>query len=144
MSKIKYRKNTSYKYQLVEDFIFKTDIKPDKKILTPEKPVYIELDVDGTLTVKASYAWDGPSGPTIDTNNFMRGALVHDAIYQLLRTGKIDQKYRNYADRLLQKMCIEDGMSKFRAWYVYQSVDKFGASSAKPKSGPERKIYTAP
>ena len=43
------------------------------------------LNTKGHLIIKRSYAWDGPSGPTIDTKNFMRGSLVHDALYQLMR-----------------------------------------------------------
>ena len=47
-------------------------------------------------------AGDGPSGPAIDTKNFMRASLVHDALYQLMRLGTLDKSRRQYADRLLQ------------------------------------------
>jgi len=81
------------------------------------------------LWVDKRYAWDGPSGPTIDTENFMRGSLVHDALYQLIKEGYLDKKvWRLYADKILRKICLEDGMSKFRAWYVYHSVRWFGGS----------------
>ena len=74
------------------------------------------------LTVHAHYAWDGPSGPTFDTKTFMRGSLFHDALCQLIGEGLLDKKYRKYADQLLRQICLEDGMSKFRAWYVYMAV----------------------
>jgi hypothetical protein len=77
MSPIRYR--SGYKYQLVDASSVEVNIRPAAQIDTD----YIALTADGLLTVKKSYAWDGPSGPTIDTKNFMRGSLVHDALYQL-------------------------------------------------------------
>ncbi len=63
--------------------------------------------------------WDGPSGLTIDTPNFMRGSLVHDTLYQLLRNELIEQKWRDEADEELRRICREDGMSKICANWVY-------------------------
>jgi len=115
-----------YKYQLKEDYATETGITPAAPIATE----YIALTPQGRIEIKTGYAWDGPSGPTIDTLNFMRGSLVHDALYQLIREGHLDAgKYRVVADGLLQKMCIEDGMSKLRAWWVYQGV-RFGGGPA--------------
>ena len=137
MACIAYR--TGYKYQLNEDSITATDIKPDKPISTE----YIQLGNDGTLTIKEGYAWDGPSGPTIDTLNFMRGSLVHDALYQLMRERYLDHDtYREAADRLLQKICKEDGMSSIRAWVVYHGVRLGGDPSADPAN--EKPIVWAP
>ena len=67
-----------YKYQLKARYAVQIDIRP----AAPIDMEYLGLTTDGTLTVKKGYAWDGPSGPTIDTLNFMRGSLVHDALYQ--------------------------------------------------------------
>ena len=75
----------------------------------------------------------GPQGPTIDSPSFMRGSLVHDALYQLMRAEKLDGEiYRKPADRLLQQMCIHDGMSSFRAWIVYRALRFGGGSAADP------------
>lgn len=130
---IKYK--DGYKYQTVEDSFFEIDLY---QTVTTE---YINLE-DGKLFIKKGYAWDGPSGPAIDTRNFMQGSLVHDALYQLIRMKELEYDTREYADKLLRKMCIQDGMSRFRAWYVYQSVRKFGYSSAIP--GNVKKVRTAP
>ena len=120
-----------YKYQLKEDHVTGISIKPDAPITTE----YIVLSIEGRLTVKNGYAWDGPSGPTFDTLNFMRGSLVHDALYQLMREGHLDaDRYRDVADRLLQTMCQEDGMTALRAWWVYQGVRLGGGPSADPAS----------
>jgi hypothetical protein len=118
-----------YKYQLKEDYIDSIDIQPGEAIDTE----YIALGLDGTLTIREGYAWDGPSGPTFDTLNFMRGSLVHDALYQLMRERHLDREvYRETADRLLQKICQEDGMSELRAWWVYHGVRLGGGPSADP------------
>ena len=62
----------------------------------------------------------------------MRGSLVHDAPYQLMREQHLGQEHREYADRLLREICVAAGMSQIRAWWVYQGVRLGGASSAKP------------
>lgn len=38
------------------------------------------------------------------------------------------------ADKLLQDICKDDGMSAFRAWYVYKAVRWFAESCAEPTS----------
>ena len=120
---------SGYKYQLKEHYVTDIGIKPDAPINTE----YLVLSIEGKLTVNNGYAWDGPSGPTIDTLNFMRGSLVHDALYQLMREGHLDAgEYRDVADRLLQTMCKEDGMTALRAWWVYQGVRLGGGPSADP------------
>ena len=128
-----------YKYQLHENYVVQIDIKP----AAPIDIEYLALTTTGILTVREGYAWDGPSGPTIDTLNFMRGSLVHDALYQLMRERHLDEdKYRDAADRLLQKLCKEDGMSALRAWSVYQGVHFFGKPSADPAN--DKPVIKAP
>ena len=130
---------SGYKYQLKEEYITIIDIKPDAPINTE----YLALTTDGMITVREGYAWDGPSGPTIDTLNFMRGSLIHDALYQLMRERHLDKdKYREVADRLLQKICKEDGMSTLRAWWVYQGVRFGGGPSADPAN--DKPVIRAP
>lgn len=133
---IKYK--AGYKYQLAENYRVQIGITGHTICQGP-----IKLTVQGFLTIKKGYAWDGPSGPAIDTKNFMRGSLVHDALYQLMRYGRLDpEKYRDTADRLLQQMCIEDGMWKLRAWWVYRAVRTFAARAATPEN--KRPILEAP
>jgi hypothetical protein len=110
---------SGYKYQIKESYSVTIPIKPAENIASE----FISLTTAGKLSIKSGYAWDGPSGPTIDTLNFMRGSLVHDALYQLLRERHLDMEiHRKDADRLLQQICKEDGMSSIRAWWVYQGV----------------------
>lgn len=124
---ISYR--SGYKYQLKESCEITIELRPPEPICTE----YVSLDSDGILKLKNGYAWDGPSGPAIDTINFMRGSLVHDALYQLMRDQHLDCAiYRETADRILRNICVEDGMSRIRAWWVYKAVRCFANVAADP------------
>lgn len=144
--KIVYRDIRRYKYQLLDDYVIDIDIHPPEEILEPPPPLgtYVRLGTDGRLTLSRFYAWDGPSGPSIDTKNFMRGSLVHDALYQLIRAGRIPEASREYADGLLRAICIEDGMSRFRAWYVHRAVRLFAKCAARPGRRDDFIVRTAP
>ena len=131
--------NDGYKYQLKETCTVALDIRP----ATPIDTEYIDLDGAGNMTIREGYAWDGPSGPTIDTLSFMRGSLVHDALYQLMRDGYLDHAvYRKAADRALQSICKEDGMWAWCAWAVYHGVRLFADPAADPAS--RRPLTRAP
>ncbi len=136
-----YRKLRKYKYQLMQDYTIPIEIELREDVDTN----FIALTTAGVLTVKNRYAWDGPSGPTIDTRSFMRGSLVHDALYQLMRGKYLDyKKHRKYADELLKNICLKDGMLKFRAWYVYKIVRMFGEKNARPSEEPQDEIICVP
>jgi hypothetical protein len=123
--------HSGFKYQLAANYHLALPLKPVTDIDT----TYITLDVEGNLGVKRGYAWDGPSGPAIDTKNFMRGSLVHDALYQLMRDGYLDEStYRPAADTVLRALCREDGMSAVRAWWVYHGVRLGGGPAGSPKN----------
>jgi hypothetical protein len=139
MECISYKKG--YKYQLVEAYTVKISITPEENVSSPSD--FISLTPSGLLTIRKGYAWDGPSGPTINTRNFMRGSLVHDALYQLMREELLDNDdTRELADRLLQKMCKDDGMSSIRAWWVYKGLRIGGDPASDPDS--RRPITNAP
>ena len=136
-----YRKLHRYKYQLMDDYTIQIDIKPPQNIDFK----FVSLSSEGILTIKKHYAWDGPSGPTIDTRNFMRGSLVHDALYQLMRLSALDYRiYRKRADEILKEICLEDDMCRFRAWYVYQALHLFAGGAAQPQEEPEVEIICVP
>ena len=133
---IKYK--SGFKYQIVWNYSVKTKILPSKSIRTK----YLSLNTKGRIVIRSGYAYDGPSGPTVDTKNFMRGSLVHDAFYQLMRMEKLDGSWRHEADKELRRMCLEDGMSRIRAWWVYRAVRLAGGPSADPAA--KKKVYSAP
>lgn len=130
--------STGYKYQLRTPYHHFTVIRPPEPIVTD----LISLGVDGRLDILSGYAWDGPSGPAIHSKDFLRGSLVHDALYQLLRGGYLDAKWREEADKLLRAICIEDKMLHFRAQYVYEAVRACAMSAA--DSSIEHPIEQAP
>jgi hypothetical protein len=118
-----------YKYQLKRPYTVRVPLCPAAPIQTP----YICLGAAGELVIKEGYAWDGLSGPTLDTLNFIRGSLVHDALYQLMRERCLDHAiHRVTADRILRAMCWADGMWRFRSWWVYLGVRWFGNYAADP------------
>lgn len=125
---ILYKKRRKYKYNLHSDLEYQTDFE----IENPVDLGLVEITAEGKLIIRKGYSWDGPSGPTIDTKNFMQGSLIHDALYQLMREKVLSQSARKRADEILRDVCLDDGMSKSRAWYVYKAVRFAGASSAKP------------
>lgn len=125
---MKYKKG--YKYQLTEDEVTVTPIRPGSAIETD----FISLSVNGVLTVKKGYAWDGPSGPTIDTDNSMTPSLNHDAFAQLMRMGLLSRVHRILSNVFFARQCLERGMLRIRAWFWKRSLDKFGAPSTNPKN----------
>ena len=138
VEQIKYR--GGYKYQLYEDYQVLTDIRSNVDVESPGG--FVELLGNGNLFIKKGYAWDGPSGPAFDTKNFMRGSLCHDACYQLLREGLLEPEKRILADKLMRRVCREDGMSWIRAWWCYQGV-RLGAKRSSTTQG-MRRVITAP
>ena len=140
--RIKYR--PGYKYQLDEFRWFQTKIKGDhSRIEDPDnrRSPWIRLTLDGVLEIRAGYAWDGPSGPTIDTKSTMRASLVHDALYQLMRAGMLTQDARDDADKLLFDLLIQDGCWEWRANLWLWTVRKFAGYAAKRQ---DERVLEAP
>lgn len=134
------RYKAGFKYQLAQGAMYASEIQIFEGINTK----YFNMTLDGLIQVNAGYAWDGPSGPSLDTKNFMRGSLFHDIGYQMLREGLLPhgQGYRTKFDELLRHLCIADGMSKFRAWYVYESVNRFAKKAAAEEN--KKEVLIAP
>jgi len=124
----KYRRSFkyNYEYELEEDYTFDSGVLTNNYIKTS----YLELTLSGVLTVKKGYNWDS-ADCTAGTDNFMRGSLIHHILYQFIREGALPQYFRKEADKLLVKVCREDGMGWIMSKWVYVWVRIFGASSAK-------------
>ena len=78
-----WRWRRKYKYTLIEDVTVFVGI-----LGTAIDTNWFTLSIDGFLTIKAGYAWDGCTG-MIDTNSNMEAGLVHDCLYQMLREALI-------------------------------------------------------
>jgi hypothetical protein len=148
-----------YKYQLSRDWTINVGFGAPFDIVTK----FIDFDMEGKLTIRADYAWDGASGPTFDTDSAMRGPLPHDAGYQLIRLGLLDRKiYKPQFDLLIFTLMMEDGIDPVpkknwleeegrvvlnEAWTIhckawYDAVTVAGGSSVDPKN--EKKELCAP
>ena len=125
---MKYTKRKPYKYRLYADYSYYVDIAA----LQVSPSEYIKL-TQGYIFIKKGYTWDGATDPAIDTKNFMIGSLVHDALYQLIREGVIDKDDKDKCDVILRDICLEQGMSRIRAWWVYQGVKRFGHKAIKSR-----------
>lgn len=122
MGKLHYRKVRYWKYKTYKDFRIVLPYAFDQFTIYCK---YLTLS-EGVLIINAGYTWDGPSGPAIDTDNFMVPSLVHDALYQLLRETKLDNTmFRRLADEVFRDMALEEGMWKIRAWNAYYMVRIF-------------------
>ena len=133
---MKYR--SGYKYQLAEQYTDKISIV-GHTIITD----FIKLDIGGNLIIEKGYAWDGASGPTWDDKTNMRGSLVHDALFQLMRGKKLNQEYYHQANKILYEDLLEDGMNRFRAWLYYRGVETKAAEYfSRPEN--DKKIEVAP
>ncbi|MFA7222578.1 MAG: hypothetical protein WC148_03500 [Bacilli bacterium] len=119
-----------YKYQLSRDYTTLTAIHPEKRIETD----YIILTTDGYLTAKKGYAWDGPSGPTVDDDTNMRGSVAHDVKYQLMRLQLISYSCRKLSDQEMKDDLGEDGMGWVRREGWYYGLRLGGSASASPLS----------
>lgn len=126
-----------YKYQLYDSYLSCTKICPPATIRTD----WIVLSKEGVLEVSKGYAWDGPSGPTIDDRTNMRGSLEHDAFYQLMRLGLLPLEYRDWVDKRLKVTCKEDGMNPVRASIWETMVHLFARKAATESGGPS--LYVA-
>jgi hypothetical protein len=125
------RYGTGYRYQLRAPYAV---LLPEMRgaVDLPVVTDWLEFDSDGWLRIRAGYAWDGASGPTFDSKSSMRGSLVHDSLYQMMRRGRISAEWRPVADKVFHRMCKEDGMLPPRAWLWYHAVRIFASPAADP------------
>lgn len=114
-----YRKG--YKIQVAKTFSLYITIKPAKNIHSE----FVWLTSAGLLTILSGYASDGSSGPTIETKTSVKGAVVHDALCQLMREGHLSPRYKDEVDRIAYEVWVRSGMMKIRAKLRLRALSKF-------------------
>lgn len=127
-----------YKYQLVEEpFMFKLPIQPGQPPQGEEcwkVPPFIVLWPDGQCYVEIGFAYNGASGPTIDTDNTIVPTLKHDVGYLLIAEGILpEDPWRELFDKELYKDLLERGMDETRAKIWFEAVRAFGLEAATTK-----------
>ncbi len=135
-AQIKYR--SGYKYQLEKELELLINVRQKDNIITR----FICLSPRGFIQINRGYCWDGPSGPLPDRKRLMRAALVHDALYQLHRSGLLPQEQREASDAAFRDICIEDGIPAWRARIYYWGLRRFGARFASTEN--RKPVLTAP
>jgi len=88
---------------------------------------------DGELLIDREFVWDGVTGMWINESAAMRGSLVHDAIYHLIRECGIDDSNAKIADDLLYQFSREDGVSWTLAQIMHYTTKYLGPYGRDPK-----------
>lgn len=115
-----------YKYQVYEVYQIQLEIYGFNV-----KHKFFELTEDGLLTIFVGYAWDGASGLTWDTPSSIIGSLVHDVLFQAMRLGLLQHDpCFTLANRELRRLCVNDGMYRWRAQMWYDFVTTLGSAYA--------------
>lgn len=112
--KIKYiERRETYKYELTEDYyVYIPELRSAPDVQTK----FASLQ-NGNLFIKASFMWDGASGPTYDSPSSMRPSLVHDVTCEFVRLGLLPEIWVPILNAVFYRMCREDGMNWIRAKY---------------------------
>ena len=124
-------------YQLHKRCETQTNIRPDVAI----RLRLCSLSNKGVLRIYGGFAWNGLSGGAFDTRNSMPGSAAHDALYMMLRSGKLDAKWREEVDNEMRRILREDGVWRFRRWYLWKAVRRWASFAAAPEN--RRKIIRA-
>lgn len=135
---IEYGRTPPYKWVLKTPLVLLTDICPENEI----SHEYFHLGTDGVLTIPTGYAFDGVTGFP-DLKCMMRGAAGHDVILQAIQLDLLDRKWKERGDRLLIRLCAEDGLWKIMQPAVYQAVKRFGTAKRKDLNK-YREVLVAP
>ncbi len=135
---VKYREIRKWKYELRG----KEDFAVPGKLFAPLGTVKHGRDLyeiaNDSLVVRPGYAWDGASGPTIDSPSSMRATLLHDVVYQICRTHAMEpgqrKEIRRWADREFRHLLRLGGMWAWRRWLWWLGV-RCAARAAEPRPG---------
>lgn len=115
----------NYKFKVEENF----SIELPFKIPDFEQPY--ATSKNGILEIKKGYAWDGASGPVINTKNTLIASLVHDVLYQAMRLNLIKPNSENkkITDKNFFEILKMNGVNSTRRTVWYLAVRLFGKKS---------------
>ena len=114
-----------YKFKVEENFSIELPFK------IPDFEHEYASSKDGILSVKRGYAWDGASGPIINTRDTLVASLVHDVLYQAMRLNliKSSKENRQIADKNFFEILKMNGVNSVRRKVWYLAVRLFGKKS---------------
>lgn len=96
---------------------------------TPVETDWARLDMDGTLTLKKGFCWNG-TNVLPDFVSMQTPSAFHDCLYWFIADGLIPASCRKQADKLIVQMAKERGVSSFAVWGIYLALRKFGGIAA--------------
>lgn len=114
--------SSGYKFQINSDVVVQTTLRHAIPCVIQG---YVFLDTNGLLYIYRGYAWNGCTNAPDTDSNFLAG-LVHDALYQLMQEGILDQSFKPDADGMLRDIMIGQGSLKAIANLFYFAVHEFG------------------
>jgi hypothetical protein len=126
-----------FKYQAADSWHTSVKIFPGAAVSMD----FATLSTDGLLILKKGFASDGPSGPTIDTPDTIKGSFVHDALCRMMAYGLLDPKWKGPADNEALDHWLRSGMDPVRAKLWRETLRQFDFY-IKPES--RREILIAP
>lgn len=119
-----------YRYQLTQKHVHsleKAGFRSDETAQIRARSGAVVAEVySQNLVLHKGYVWDGPSGPALDTVDFQRASLIHDALYQMARKREDKWRWKRLADKEMRRIALEDGMPWWRASWTYLAVRWFG------------------
>ena len=132
-------------FRVVETWAYQTKIATDRIIRTQ----WIDL-VRGLLIMKPGFCFEGSApGPKwllkllgILGKKSKRGYCAHDAVFDLIRNGRIEPFWKEAADDLMHEIHLKDRMVKAAAKVVHKSVVSFAGFAIDPAN--RIKVQTAP
>ena len=116
-----------YKFKVEENF----SIELPFKIPDFEHPY--ASSKDSILSIKRGYAWNGASGPVINTRDTLVASLVHNVLYQAMRLNLIkpSKENRKTADKNFFEILKMNGVNSIRRKVWYFAVRLFGKKLTK-------------
>ena len=81
----------------------------------------ITLRPNGSLTILHGYCWDHASG-AFDTDSIIEGALVHDALCELIHNGLLADREWDEAAEIMREINLENDMWRIRANWICRAI----------------------
>lgn len=126
-----------YKYQSRCPMVYFAGIFPERDISTD----LIVLRRNGWMWVAPYFAWDGASGPALDTRSTMRSSHFHDAAAALMRMGELPMDFRIQANETYRRLMVADG-----AWQARAAAHRFVLDRTRYWADPNhsKTVFVAP
>ena len=117
---------------------------PARVVQARDGCIVVTFQAVRAVTLYAGYAWDGNSGPAVNTLKCLRASALHDVWCQAMSADIFKNSFRNWAAGALeyQRICRKDGMGWPRATGRYLGI--LGCGGWKKLTGRLRPVALQP